>query len=80
MNSTHGDGTLFPMTTNKERLQAGKKIKNNIHYQQRHARQKGLLAHEYSLVGDIVCLKEKYSFLITNKPIKSSPSEPDIKE
>ena len=80
MNSTHGNGTLFPVTTNKERLQAGKQIKNNIHYQQRRAKQKGLLAHECSLVGDIVRLKEKHSFSITDKPIKSSPSESDIKE
>ena len=78
MNSTHGNGTLFPVTTNKERLQAGKQIKNNIHYQQRRARQEGLLAHKCPLVGDIVRLKKMFS--ITVKPIKSSPREPDIKE
>ena len=80
MNSTHGNRTLFPVTTNKERIEAGKQIKNNIHYQQRCARRKGLLAHDCSLVGDIVRLKEQHSFSITDKPIKSSPSEPDIKE
>ena len=80
MNSTHGNGTLFPMTTNKEILQAGKQIKNNVHYQQRRARQKGLLAHKCSLVGDIVSLKEKHSFSITNKSIKSSPLESNIKK
>ena len=80
MNSTQGNTTLFPVTTNKERLEAAKQIKNNIHYQQRCARRKGLLAHDCSLVGDIVRLKEQHSFSITDKPIKSSPSEPDIKE
>ena len=60
MKSTHGNRTLFPVTTNKERLQAGKQIKNNIHYQQRRAKQKELLAHECSPVDNIVRLKEKH--------------------
>ena len=32
LNSNHKDGTLFPVTTNKERLEAGMQIKNTIDY------------------------------------------------
>ena len=80
LNSKHDDGTMFPVTTNKERLESGMQIKNNIDYQKRCARRKGLLAGECSLVGDIVDLKQKHLFSIKDSPIKRSPTEPEIKE
>ena len=80
MNSKHDDGTMFPVTTNKERLESGMQIKNNIDYQKQCARRKGLLAGECSLVGDIVDLKQKHLFSIKDSPIKRSPTEPEIKE
>ena len=71
---------MFLVTTNKERLESEKQIKNNIDYQKQCARWKGLLAGECSLVGDIVDLKQKHLFSIKDSPIKRSPTEPEIKE
>ena len=39
LNSKYDDGTMFPVTTNKERLESGMQIKNDIDYQKRCTRQ-----------------------------------------
>ena len=70
MNSVRVQGPLFPVTTNKERLTVGKQIKNNIDYQKRAARKKGLIAGKCTFVGDIVALKQSHLFTIHDSPIK----------
>jgi len=79
MNSIRVQGPLFPVTTNKERLTVGKQIKNNIDYQKRAARKKGLIAGECTFVGDIVALKQSHLFSFCDSPIKNSPTELEIK-
>ena len=80
MNSQHVDGPLFQVTSINERLKVGLQLKNNINYQKRAARKKGLLTSACTVVDDIVAFKQKYLFNIHASPIQKSPTEPEMKK
>ena len=62
-------------------MKVGLQLKNNINYQKRAARKKGLLlTSACTLVGNIVAFKQKYLFNIHDSPIQKSPTEPEIKK
>ena len=80
MNSEHVVGSLFPVTTNKQRLAVGLQIKNGIDYQKLTAGKKGQLTGKCSFVGNIVALKQSHLFTIRDSPIKNPPIELEIKK